>query len=69
MTRSEYLSQSRLYAKRGSELPHAKLDAAKVREIRRNRNGLTLRQLADAYGVHFRTIEKCHYFETWAHVR
>ena len=69
MTRAEYLCHARLQAKRGSELPHAKLDAEKVKAIRANPKGKTMKQFAAEYEVHFRTIEKCHYFETWAHVR
>jgi hypothetical protein len=67
MTRFEYQQWgARAMAKRGNSLPHAKLDAAKVKAIRENRQGKTAKQLADEFGVHYRTIEKVRYMETWA---
>lgn len=63
-TRDRYLN-----AARGTALPHSRLTDDDVREIRKNREGLTLRQLAARYGVHHRTVERVHYFETWRHVR
>lgn len=45
--------------------PNAKLKPEQVSSIRQNRYGRTARQLADEYGVHFRTIEKIRAFETW----
>ena len=68
MTRDEYLAHARLYASRGTELPHAKLDEDRVREIRENRQGMTARQLAKQFGVHYRTVEKIRHGETWVHV-
>ena len=68
MTRHEAITQARLYALRGSALPQAKLTEDDVREIRRNPRGLTAKQLAGKHGVHFRTIEKIRYYETWVHV-
>jgi len=55
-------------AKRGNQLPHARLDPEAVREIRSNVLGLTAKQLAQRYGVHHRTIEKVRHYETWSHV-
>lgn len=55
-------------AVRGEALPHAKLDAGKVKAIRENREGLTARQWGDRLGLHHRTIEKVRHFETWGHV-
>lgn len=54
-------------AARGRDLPQAKLDVEKVREIRTNRQGLTMAQQAKLYGVHCRTIQKVRYGETWSH--
>ena len=69
MTRFEYqLWGARAMAKRGNDLPHARLDPEKVRAIRANVRGLTAQQLADVYGVHIRTIDKVRVRETWAHV-
>ena len=47
--------------------PHRrpKLTASQVEEIRVNRRGLTMKQQAEVYGVHHRTIQKVRYFETW----
>lgn len=55
-------------AKRGNELPHARLTPEKVRAIRENRHGKTAVQLAEEFGVHFRTVEKVRAFESWTHV-
>ena len=69
MTRFEYQLWGALaMASRGNDLPHARLDPSKVQEIRANVRGMTARQLADLYGVHYRTIEKIRARETWAHV-
>jgi len=56
-------------AKRGCDLPHAKLNPLQVRAIRDNPCGLTAKQLAERFGVHFRTIEKVRSLETWSHVK
>lgn len=69
MNRSEYLQRAVEFASRGESRPNARLTAETVRAIRQNRNGKTARQLADIYGVHYRTIEKVRHYETWAHVR
>ena len=68
MNRHEYIAQARLYASRGKDLPQAKLDADRVREIRKNRQGMTAKQLAAQFGVHYRTIEKIRHYHTWVHV-
>lgn len=53
---------------RGADRYNAKLDEAAVRHIRRNRLGLTMRALAQLHGVHYRTVEKVLYYESWRHV-
>lgn len=68
MDRASYLQDHYLYHLRGNDLPQSKLNASKVREIRANVRGLTARQLACVYGVHYRTIEKIRHYETWIHV-
>lgn len=69
ITRREYLQNTIQYTKRGNELPHAKLDADKVRKIRIAVDaGATSKSLAAEYGVHIRTIEKIRSYETWVHV-
>ena len=69
MNRSEYLSTGAiLTARRGIDLPQARLDPGKVKEIRINRHGLTAKEQAILYGVHYRTIEKVRYYDTWRHV-
>lgn len=68
MTRDEYaLWGAKAMAVRGARLPQAKLSEADAIAIRRNVRGLTARQLAEQYGVHYRTIEKIRSGETWAH--
>lgn len=69
MTRSEYLQSPALHALRGNALPHARLNASAVRDIRRNVPGWTAKQWAVELGVHLRTIEKVRHYETWRHVR
>lgn len=79
MERGEYLSRAREKARRGQELPQAKLldvdvitirSAAKQRENLRKyiRENLSNDALAQKFGVHIRTIEKIVQFETWSHV-
>lgn len=53
---------------RGIDRYNARLTPEIVREIRANRHGLTLRALAERFGVHRRTVEKVHYYESWRHV-
>lgn len=60
----------REYCARGTALPQAKLDDAKVRTIRtRSSMGVPRHKLATEYGVHLRTIDKICTYETWKHVR
>lgn len=69
MTRFEYQQFGAMtIAKRGSDLPHAKLDEAKVRAIRENRHGLTAKQWAALLGVHQRTIDKVRDRRSWTHI-
>ncbi len=51
--------------------PHRrpKLTEDNVRAIRLNRTGRTAKQLAEQYGVHYRTIEKVRAYETWGTLR
>ena len=44
MTRTEYLSNPYPHAKRGLDLPHARLTPALIREIRANRRGEAQKQ-------------------------
>lgn len=68
MTRFEYAQWgAKANAKRGNELPHARMTPAAVREVRAASH-LTAKQLADRHGVHYRTIEKIRAYETWGHV-
>lgn len=80
MDRREYIQTARLHAKRGAELPQAKLTEGDVRAILAARDErVRLRQLiadqlsndalAARYGVHPRTIEKVLDRATWVHVR
>lgn len=69
---------NRLKVKRGSQLPHAKLDEEKVAEIlatieRRESLKSELRSISNAaiakrYGVHYRTIDRISAGENWGHV-
>ncbi len=80
MTREEYLKRPAAKAKRGSELPQAKLDETKAAEILRlhaKKQRLVSRLnarysakgLAARFGVHVRTIEKVLQREGWIHAR
>ena len=69
MNRYEYTNGGALEsARRGNDLPHARLTPDLVRDIRANRQGLTAQQWATAIGCHYRTIEKVRHYETWIHV-
>lgn len=68
MNRDEYLLNPSFFAKRGNDLPHAKLNPEKVREIKINRKGETAKQMAARHGVPYRTIEKIRSGETWKFV-
>ena len=54
--------------KRGTDLPHAKLDPEKVRAMRENRHGWPRWKWAELYGVHIRTVEKACNGGSWGHV-
>jgi len=70
MDRFEYRQYGALAcAVRGDALPHARLTDDCVREIRANMRGKTAKQLAEQFGVHYRTIEKVRSYETWSHVK
>lgn len=69
MSRHEYVNGgARLVCKRGTDLPHARLDPDKVRAIRANKGGWTSKQWAQHLGVHLRTIESVRDYRTWVHV-
>lgn len=69
MNRFEYQQwAAKARAKRGNELPHARLTPESVQAIRRNPMGKTAAQLAQEYGVHLRTVEKVRAYESWTHV-
>ena len=68
VSRDIYLLNPEVYAKRGNDLPHAKLNPEKAREIKINRNGETAKQLAARFGVHHRTIDKIRDGKTWKFV-
>jgi hypothetical protein len=68
MTRDEYRLRAREIARRGVELPQAKLCADKVRVIRTNPAGMTRQQRADRFGVHINTIDKVLTYRSWVHV-
>lgn len=78
-TRAQYLLAPAAFAKRGEELPQAKLTAELVKEIRSARrqreqlrkfiaDNLSNEALAKRLGVHVRTIEKAITNETWSHL-
>lgn len=68
VSREIYLLNPEIYAKRGNDLPHAKLNPDNVREIRTNRRGETAKQLASRFGVHHRTIDKIRDGKTWKYI-
>lgn len=53
---------------RGTDRHNAKLNEHKVKWIRQNPKGMSAKAQAKALGVHYRTVEKVRYFETWGHV-
>lgn len=70
MTRHEYeLWGAKATCLHGERLPHTVLNESVVREIRINREGLTAKERARRLGVHYRTVEKVLYRETWGHVQ
>lgn len=69
MTRQEYRAGgARQSAKRGVELPHAKLTPETVAYVRSNPKGLPRWKLAEQLGVHIRTVEKAARYESWSHI-
>lgn len=54
---------------RGEARHNARLTEDSVRWIRRNRHGFTAKLQAALLGVHYRTVQKVRYFETWGHVQ
>ena len=77
--RFEYLQTARQNAKRGQELPHAKLldlDVVDIRSGHRQRlnllkfirEKLSNEALAKKHGVSLRTVEKIVSYESWGHV-
>lgn len=69
MTRFEYeLWGAKATCLRGNDLPHAKLNPEKVREIRTNKYGLSAQSLAYKYGVHVRTIDAVRTRQNWNHI-
>lgn len=65
--RDEYLSRAHEFALRGERLPHARLNADVVREIRASR-AMTAKQWAEKLGVHIRTVTGVREYRTWRHV-
>jgi len=56
-------------AKKGEEVATSKLTAEKVKQIRKERReGLTLAELAEKYGVAFQTVSKIVNRKMWTHV-
>lgn len=79
MTRHEYLQRRTEFAKRGTEMPQAKLtedDVIDIRSVKKQRDSLLahIREnlsneaLSKKYGIHPRTLEKILSRETWSHV-
>lgn len=68
MDREEYRSRASEFAPRGERVGVSKLNADSVRWIRSNPSGMTLKAMAERLGVHYRTVEKVHYGETWGHI-
>jgi len=69
---------NRLHVKRGSELPHSKLNEKLIKKIRKTvaererlkvvLSGMTNAAIAKQYGVHVRTIDRITAGENWHHV-
>lgn len=68
LSREDWAPQAWMYAKRGNDLPHARLDPDAVRAIRANRHGWPRWKWAQHYGVHVRTIDAIATYRTWRHV-
>jgi hypothetical protein len=70
ISRNDYLCDTLKYAKRGNELPHAKVNPDIVRKIRIQADaGITAKSQASEYGVHIRTIEAIRSYKTWQSVK
>lgn len=67
ISRAEYLTRAHEFAPSGDKLAK-KLTPQKVQSIRENRNGLTDRQQAEAFGVSVGTIYKVRNRITWGRV-
>ena len=67
--RDEWRANAHLYAPHGSQLPQTRLTPDDVRAIRRNWPGWSSKRWARHLGVHYRTIQKIQYYETWRHVK
>lgn len=69
ITRDEWSLMHSTFCKRGTDLPHARLNPDLVRKIRSNPNGWSARRWSEELGVHIRTIEKVQRGLSWRHVR
>lgn len=70
MPRGDYLAfGARLTARRGVDLPQARLTPGMVEYVRRNPMGRPRWQLAALCRVHPRTLDKVAMYETWAHIK
>jgi hypothetical protein len=70
MNRAQYLAGgAHITARRGNDLPHAKLNPELVRQIRANRHGWTAKQWAQHLGLHQRTIDAVRDRRNWSHVQ
>ena len=68
LTRAEWRAgYTYAYAARGNDLPHAKLDPAKVREIRASTESGS--QVAKRYAIHENTVYAIRRMERWGWVR
>jgi len=68
LNRRDYLIRAHEFAARGERVGVSKLNPDKVRWIRQNPEGMTLKGMAKRLGVHYRTVEKVHYRETWSNI-
>jgi hypothetical protein len=67
LSRAEYLSgMAYAYARRGTELPHARLNPELVRAIRADERPAAT--IARELSVHPNTVLRVRRFETWGHV-
>lgn len=72
MRREEWLSVAVMNAKRGNELPQAKLTPAQIRDIRGSwipySRTASARALAERHGICKRNVERILAGEIWVHV-